>query len=718
MRFSTERKVLLGFLAALALLAAVSAVAVNTTRRALQAEQMVAHTHEVLEQCSRLENDVGQCSGAIRYYTSNPDLFPFDEYEAAASDAQQALAKLRVLTPDNAAHQKHLDELAALLEPKFRATKPGVNVDFFNATWRRDVTAPIRRIIDLMADSERQLLAQRNQDAQEGGASTLVVIGAASGLAVVITGTALWLILADLRARRAAEEQLRLARLQAEEANTAKSSFLANMSHELRTPLTSILGYTDLLLATTDGPTRDRYTVAARRSGEHLLSLINDILDLSKIEAGRLQIETVECRLPDLLADVDSLMRPRATAKQIDFSMTYETPVPERLLTDPTRLRQILINLLSNAVKFTERGSVRLALRYELGMANSHLVVDVIDTGIGMTGDQVRDLFEPFAQADISTTRKYGGTGLGLSISRRLARMLGGELTANSIQGQGSTFRLTLPVSTAGDTAITPAGDLPRTLATPAPAPVVHLALRLLLAEDGPENREVLSLQLERAGCAVATVPDGKAAMEAALAAVKEGHPYDVVLMDMQMPVMDGYTATSRLRAAGYAGKIVALTAHAMREDREKCLQAGCDEYAPKPVDIPALLGLLAEVTGSAGLAQEASSSAETPAAGASAGAPAPVDDPVLRDLTARFLDSLPEKIAAMQSSLDGGRLEEVAAHAHRLAGAGGSYGFPAITDAARKLESAALARAPGNMLRPLLAALGETTEAARASFV
>ncbi|HVS70775.1 MAG TPA: ATP-binding protein [Phycisphaerae bacterium] len=717
MRFSTERKVLLGFLAALGLLAAVSAVAVNTTRGALQAEQMVAHTHEVLEQCSRLENDVGQCSGAIRYYTSNPELFPFEEYETAATDTQRALAALRVLTRDNGSDQRRLDDIAALLEPKFEATTRGANMDFFNATWRRDATAPIRRLIDLIADGERQLLETRNRDAQQGAESTLIVIASASGLAVVITGTALWLILADLRARRGAEEELRLARLQAEEASTAKSSFLANMSHELRTPLTSILGYTDLLLATSEAAARDRYTVAARRSGEHLLSLINDILDLSKIEAGRLRIETVECRLPDLLADVDSLMRPRAAAKQIDFSLAYETPVPERLLTDPTRLRQILINLLSNAVKFTERGSVRLALRYELGLANSHLVVDVMDTGIGMTPEQVRDLFEPFAQADISTTRKYGGTGLGLSISRRLARMLGGELTASSVQGKGSTFRLTLPVSTAGDTAITPAGDLPRTLVTPAPAPIQRLALSLLLAEDGPENREVLSLQLERAGCKVATAPDGQAALEAALGAARAGHPYDVILMDMQMPVMDGYTATSRLRAAGYTGKIVALTAHAMREDREKCLQAGCDDYAPKPVDMPALLGLLAAVTGFCGGAQAASIGGGSPGASERGGVNGSSEDPVLRDLTAKFLESLPEKIQAMQASLEAGRLDELAAHAHRLAGAGGSYGFPAVTEAARRVESAAQGGAQRSMLRPLLAALAERTEAARASF-
>jgi CheY-like chemotaxis protein/HPt (histidine-containing phosphotransfer) domain-containing protein len=344
-------------------------------------------------------------------------------------------------------------------------------------------------------------------------------------------------------------------------------------------------------------------------------------------------------------------------------------------------------------------------------MSRPQLIVEVTDTGIGMSPEQIDTLFEPFMQADVSTTRRYGGTGLGLSISRRLARMLGGELTATSALAAGSTFRLTLPVVAAPDARLTPPGDLPRLLAAAEPAQPSRLALRVLLAEDGPENRDVISLQLSRAGCEVRSVPDGQAAVNAALSSLHEGKPFDVILMDMQMPVMDGYTATSRLRGAGYTGPIVALTANAMREDCERCSKAGCDAYAPKPVDMPGLLRLLARLASQGAVA------------GGGAGVAAPAarempleEDPVLRDLTQRFLRGLSEMLDTMTTCLAEGRLKDLAGLAHRLAGAGGSYGFPAITATARRLEAAAAGGGEAAQLQSLLGDVGRSILEAQGS--
>jgi signal transduction histidine kinase/DNA-binding NarL/FixJ family response regulator len=681
--------------------------------RALHDQHLVSHTHEVLAEFNRLENAVGQAAGTLRNYTANPAAFPYEDHLKARRDVEHSLAKLRALTADSPPQQARLDFLSAALDAKFRATTPQADDAFFQHYWRRDVTSPIRAKIEEAIQAEHELITTRDAQAQRSATTTLLTIAATSALGAIITVGALSLILADLRARRATERQLRHAREQAEAASQAKSAFLANMSHELRTPLTSILGYADLLLATTDAPTRERYTLAARRSGEHLLTLISDILDLSKIEAGRLHLETVECRLPDLLVEVDSLIRPRALQKNIAFACAFESPVPDRVLTDPTRLRQILINLLSNAVKFTPAGHVKLLVRYDLGVTRPHLVLDVVDTGIGLSPEQIDALFEPFIQADASTTRRYGGTGLGLSISRRLARMLGGELTVISSPGAGSTFRLSLPVGAAPAANLTPPGDLPRLLPAPSLPPPSALNLRILLAEDGPENRDVLPLQLSRAGCTVSTAPDGQAAFDACLAALREGRPFDVVLMDMQMPVMDGYTATARLRAAGYTRPIVALTANAMREDAHRCTLAGCDEYAPKPVDMPALLRTLLRLVGRP-IAPPASPSA--PSASFPPSTPPPEDDPILRDLTTRFLQGLSSTLAVMTNCLAEQRFPELAGFAHRLAGAGGSYGFHQITVAARELETAARQPAASAQLQSLLDNLAKAIAEAQAA--
>lgn len=402
----------------------------------------------------------------------------------------------------------------------------------------------------------------------------------------------------DISELRTWEQTLRMAKAASDTANHAKSEFLANMSHEIRTPMTAILGFNDVLGHTIERPEEIDAVQTIRRNGEYLLELINDILDLSKIEAGRLTLEQIDVLPVKLVADVITLMRVRAQAKGLQLQVHYATPVPETIQTDPTRLRQILINLIGNAIKFTDHGAVRfeIRLRQEADQPQ-RLQFDVIDTGIGMTEEQIGRLFRPFTQADSSTTRKYGGTGLGLSICHRLVQMLGGALTVTSQPGAGTTFTVTITTGPVAAGHLLKPNDDSGTVVAPVELPTPQLAgsARVLLAEDGPDNQRLIKYMLNKAGIDVVCVDNGEQACELALSSAALGTPFDLVLMDMQMPILDGYSATRRLREFGYGQPVVALTAHAMSGDREKCLAAGCNDYTVKPINRENLLRIVAE---------------------------------------------------------------------------------------------------------------------------
>jgi signal transduction histidine kinase len=399
--------------------------------------------------------------------------------------------------------------------------------------------------------------------------------------------------------------ELEIARHRAEQANRAKTEFLANMSHEIRTPMTAILGFADILLVEEGIESAPAERIDAlqtiKRNGEHLLELINDILDLSKIEASCLAVERIRFAPTKIVSDVVSLMKMRAEARGLKFGVTYFGQIPETIESDPTRLRQILINLVGNSLKFTTAGSVEIRVRLLRADADGGcLELAVVDTGVGMTTEQLGRLFRPFTQADASTTRKFGGTGLGLSITKRLTEMLGGEIVAESSAGHGSTFTATIATgSLSGVRMIEPSA--PHSSA-PAPSPSAPPQLsilnrRVLLAEDGVDNQRLVSFVLKKAGAHISIVENGLAAVELALKARDSGQSFDVILMDIQMPVMDGYTATGKLRAVGYDGPIIGLTAHTMNGDREKCIAAGCDDYATKPIDRAKLVALIAELS-------------------------------------------------------------------------------------------------------------------------
>ncbi|MFN4242362.1 MAG: PAS domain-containing protein [Tepidisphaerales bacterium] len=387
--------------------------------------------------------------------------------------------------------------------------------------------------------------------------------------------------LADARARAEAATQ------RAEAANRAKSEFLANMSHEMRTPLTAILGYSELLAdpAIANDPKERADTLAIiRRAGEHLLTLISDILDLSRVEAGRLTLERIEVRPGELVTQVVQLCRPRAQEKAVTLELQFLDPLPTSVRSDPVRLRQILLNLVGNAVKFTDRGHVSVVVSRPEPL---WLRVDVKDTGIGLTAEQAGRLFQPFSQADSSVTRRHGGTGLGLAISRRLAEMFGGTVTLVWSQpGEGSHFRIELPMDIVDAAPWLPGSAEPSAKVAPGTATVQPLEhVRVLLVEDSPDNRRLIGLHLRRAGADVTMAENGVEA----LGKLQQG-AFDLVVSDMMMPEMDGYTLARSLRERGVTLPIVALTANAMADDRQKCLDAGCDDYATKPIQPKQLL--------------------------------------------------------------------------------------------------------------------------------
>jgi signal transduction histidine kinase len=393
-------------------------------------------------------------------------------------------------------------------------------------------------------------------------------------------------------------EALRAANEKAHSASRAKSEFLANMSHEIRTPMNALLGYIELLCdpeATAEE--RAKYGDTIRKSSEHLLTILNDILDISRIEASRLVVNRADIDPFALAKEVLALMLTQASERDIELRLEVPRPIPEVIETDLVRARQILINLVGNAIKFTPSGSVRLVLRLDPYEEADHryLCFDVIDTGIGIPREKQGQIFEPFSQGDSSPTRRYGGTGLGLTISKRLALLLGGDVEVQSEPGAGSTFTLRLYAGELRRAALRPYSDEECRLGPQEPVPREQRALprlpaRMLVIEDVELNQRLIAALLRRAGATVELADNGRAGLELALAAERCGEPFDLVLMDMQMPVMDGYEATRRLRAAGFARPILALTAHAMTTDREKCLEAGCSDYETKPVQRERLL--------------------------------------------------------------------------------------------------------------------------------
>jgi len=485
-----------------------------------------------------------------------------------------------------------------------------------------------------------------------------------------------------IRRTRYAEVSLDEARVAAQTATEMKSQFLANMSHEIRTPLTAVIGYADTLLE--KGMSEDEREHSATRilnNGKHLLHIINDILDISKIEAGQLSIEKLSVAQAQLMADIDTLIGGAIRDDGLDFQINYQFPVPEKINTDPTRLKQILLNLLGNAKKFTEQGGIVLSVSYDPAL--QLMSYEVKDTGVGMDEEEQSRLFKPFTQADTSTTRKFGGTGLGLYISRQLTQMLGGDLACESEKGKGSRFVATVDAGRgAGDCLIhaIDADQLVHGQRERETAP--SLQGDVLLAEDNHDNQRLISMYIRNTGASVVVVSNGKEAVEHAIAG-----NFDLVMMDMQMPLMGGAEAVQWLRQVGNQTPIAMLTANAMKEEKDRCIKLGANEFLTKPIDKQAFYLVLQKYLQIAGKNSKKSTVAY---------------EAELARLVDEFIESLPLRAERLQNAFEEEDWDRVEILVHQLKGMGGGFGINKISELSEKIEEELKKLELGNVVNNL----------------
>ncbi len=714
-KFTTDRKITLGFTLAFAALTLVPLSVQRNKARLIESNKQVLHSHEVLNALEGTLRHLVSAEGAKRGYTISGSERELAQYQTSIVQARSELARFAALTINDEVQQQRvkrlepvMDSLEAALKQTIQSRRPkpsGVSNDSIAPATQMELA---RSVLDKMCREEQRMLEERSGALHNSMSEGMNSFWAVASLNFLILGVSFVIVNYYVAHRRAAEQRLQQAKQAAEQANVAKSNFLANMSHEIRTPMTAILGYADNLLEP-DQTSSDRLDClqTIRRNARHLLELINNVLDISKIEAGKMIAEQIVTDLPQIAAEVSSMMRPRALEKGLQFQLLFEGGIPQRIKTDPLRLKQVLVNLVGNAIKFTEKGKVQLCVSCEVHKPKqpheentSTIRFDVVDTGIGLTQQQTERLFQPFSQADSSMSRRFGGTGLGLTISKRLAALMGGEIAVRSTPLVGTVFSVTIaggPVDEAAllrglNEAIHPHNPNSTRAKRDElePGPSAKLSARVLLVEDGIDNQRLISSYLRKSGAEVAVAENGLLALE-----MVQARPFDLILMDMQMPEMDGYSATGELRRRGITLPIIALTAHAMSDDRAKCIAAGCSDYMSKPISrhklietirghlqpaaevVPPEAAKLPEVSAPVVQATAQRSTLRSDFAG----------DTEMREVLSGFVNGLPAQVNQLEKLLAENDITSLRRAVHQIKGSGGGYGFMPLTEVAARAE-------------------------------
>jgi len=637
------------------------------------------------------------------------DRVPLDEaalrlrYEIWVSRVEllRGASTLRLIA-SHSGYQQTLQQIEDFIQTADRALGPTPVVALergFLGALLPDLEALTSPMHELSLGASHKVAAQMEERAAAVRQQNLLGVGLTVFLSLLTLAFAFTALrqVRQLRERRVVLEELaanlRIARREAEAASEAKSAFLANMSHEIRTPFHGLMGMLSLLRETALTPRQIDYLRTATESADHLLAILNDILDMSQLESGRVALAMAPVDLRALLREVEALMRPQAAAKPLALHIDADAAVPERIVADATRLKQIIFNLLSNAIKFTDRGAVVLDVRTrEGGAGEREIVFEVTDTGVGMDEATLAQLFKRFVQGDNSRSRRHGGTGLGLEISRSLARLMGGDILARSRPGEGSCFTFRMPLRL-------PEVPAPgAAIKVPAGAPQA-LHLQVLVAEDHPVNRQYMAALLETLGHEAHFSVNGEDAVQAL-----QKRRYDVVLMDLHMPVLDGVQATQAIRALPDASlatvPIVALTADAFAETRERCLLAGMNDFLSKPVSPQKLAATLRRLFGTG--APAAVPDVLPPRQGARGNGHALVDESAiatalqamsrekLASLVQAFLDQAPETVQRLRAAVRDAQPLELRTNAHAAKGAALNLGMAGLAATAEALHEGA----------------------------